>query len=48
VLVIMKNRNVHPLTQIFFKVQTVGRLDIFQIDSAKRRFQSRCRIDEPG
>ena len=38
-LVIVKNRNVHPAGQLFFDVKTFRRLDIFQINAAKSRFQ---------
>ena len=34
-LVIVENRNRHPLVQILFDVKTIRRLDIFQVDSAE-------------
>ena len=38
-LVVMEDRDLHALTQLAFDVETVGRLDVFQIDAAKGRLQ---------
>ena len=46
VLVIMKNRNVHPFFQRLFNDEAIRRGDIFQIDAAKGRFKKFDRINE--
>ena len=39
VLVIMKDRNLHPVTQLALDIETLGRLDVFEIDTTKGRLQ---------
>ena len=34
-LVVMEHRNVHQLAQLLLDDETVGRLDVFQIDAAE-------------
>ena len=45
-LIVMKNRNIHLLTQLLFDDETFWRLDVLQVDSAKRRPHNRYGIDE--
>ena len=46
VLVIMKDRNVHPFFQRLFNDEAIGRGYVFQIDAAKCRFKKFDRINE--
>jgi hypothetical protein len=39
VLVVVKNRNLHPLAQLALHVEAVGRLDVFKVDSAEGGLQ---------
>ena len=45
-LIIMKDRDVHPLFQCLFNDEAIGCGNIFQIDAAKGRFQQFNRVDE--
>ena len=38
-LVVVKNWNVHALAQLALDVEAIGRLDVFEVDAAKRRLQ---------
>src|SRR3972149_1184203 len=40
VLIVMKDRNIHAITQFAFYLETLRRFDIFQIDAAEGRFQT--------
>ena len=44
-LIIVKHRNLHRFTEHFFDVETFRSLDVFQIDSSKRRFQQLAQLD---
>ena len=46
VLVVMKDRNVHPFLQGLLDDEAVGRSDIFQVDAAEARSEQRHCIDE--
>ena len=45
-LIVMKNRNIHPLAKLLFDDETFWRLDVLQVDSAKRWPHQRYGIDE--
>src|SRR5208337_4945051 len=45
-LVVVKNRDVHHLAQALFDVEALGRLNVLEIDSAKRRTKIFDRVDE--
>ena len=45
-LIIMKDRDVHPFFQCLFNDEAIGCGNIFQIDAAKGRFQQFNRVDE--
>ena len=46
VLVVVENRDVHPLLEAVFNFKTFRRLDVFQVDTAKRRLQRGDRFDK--
>ena len=45
-LVVVEHRNVHALAQLALHIETVGRLDVFQVDAAKRRLQRSDDLDQ--
>ncbi len=46
VLVIVEDGNLHALAQLLLDVEALGRLDVFEVDAAQRRFQHRDGLDE--
>ena len=44
VLVVVEDRNLHRLAQSLFNLETIGRFDVFQVDSAKRGLE---KLTEP-
>ena len=45
-LVVVENRDIHPLLQAVFNFKTLRRLDVFEVDAAKRRLQRGDRFDK--
>ena len=45
-LVIVKDRNAHPLFEFFFNIEALRRLDVFQIDPAERRLHGGNHVDQ--
>ncbi len=45
-LIVMEDRNLHPLLELRLDGETFRRLDIFQIDAAECRLQQRYGLDE--
>ena len=46
VLIVVKNRDRHGLAQGLLNVETFGRLDVFQVDSAERGFKKLAEADD--
>ncbi len=46
VLIVVKNRNIHQFAQTLLDDETVGRLDVFQVDATERRTEVAHGIDE--
>ena len=44
-LIVVKDRNLHPLAADLFNDETIGRFDVFKVDRAKGRFK---RADDIG
>ena len=44
-LVVVEHRDLHALTQFLFDVETLRRLDVFQVDTAEGRFQRGNNVD---
>ena len=47
VLVVVKNGNLHAFAQLALHMKAVGRLDVFQVDAAKRRLQRGDDVHQP-
>ena len=45
-LVIVHDRNIHPLTKSRLDDKAFGRLDVFKVDAAKARLHQRDRFDK--
>ena len=45
VLVIVEDGDLHRLFETLFNVEAFGRLDVFQVDSAERRFEQLTDLD---
>ena len=46
VLVIVEDRNLHPLAQFLLDVEALGRLDVLEVDAAQRGLQRRDDVDQ--
>ena len=46
VLVVMENRNFHPLAEFLLDIETLGRFDVFQIDATESGLQGSNDIDQ--
>ena len=46
VLVVVKDRDFHPLLQLRFDLEALGRLDVLKIDAAEGRLQRRHHFDD--
>ena len=47
VLVVVEDRDVHPLAQRLLDDEAVGRGDVLEVDAAEARLEQRDRVDEP-
>ncbi len=45
-LIVVKNRDLHPLAQLALDVEAFRRLDVFEIDAAERRLERRDDVDD--
>src|SRR5690606_24181298 len=46
VLVVMKDRDPHAFAQLLLDVETLRRLDVFEVHAAQRRFERRNDVDQ--
>ena len=46
VLVVVEDRDAHALGELALDVEALGRLDVFEVDAAQRRFERRDDVDQ--
>ena len=45
-LVVMEDGNIHGLLEFFFDIETLGGLDVLQVDAAEGRFEKLAHLDD--